>query len=186
MAETQGAVLPLVPYLDTLRWVLIALALAGIAVAVWARSTTGARGGADVGSLLAGIFARPRARWGAALLLAALTITLFLLNLRKAGERAGRAAERLDQLERTMPFNIGCWRRRRVALAIVTIWLSGCARGASDGCGPVASPPFVEYSREFQARAAEELALLPEDSAIAEMLSDYVVLREQARACAET
>ncbi|WP_372922958.1 hypothetical protein, partial [Roseovarius sp.] len=33
--------------------------------------------------------------------LAALTITLFLLNLRKAGERAGRAAERLDMLERT-------------------------------------------------------------------------------------
>ncbi|MGI3212841.1 YcbK family protein [Roseovarius tibetensis] len=37
LAETQGAVLPLVPYLDTLRWVLIALALCGIAVAVWAR-----------------------------------------------------------------------------------------------------------------------------------------------------
>ena len=37
LAETQGAVLPLVPYLDTLRWVFIALALAGIGVAVWAR-----------------------------------------------------------------------------------------------------------------------------------------------------
>ncbi|MGI3212343.1 YcbK family protein [Roseovarius tibetensis] len=37
LAETQGAVLPLVPHLDTLRWVLIALALAGIGVAVWAR-----------------------------------------------------------------------------------------------------------------------------------------------------
>lgn len=37
LAETQGAVLPLVPYLDTLRWLFIALALAGIAVAVWAR-----------------------------------------------------------------------------------------------------------------------------------------------------
>jgi hypothetical protein len=33
----QGAILPLVPYLDTLRWVFIARALAGIAVAVWAR-----------------------------------------------------------------------------------------------------------------------------------------------------
>ncbi len=33
----QDAVLPLVPYLDTLRWVFIALAQAGIAVAVWAR-----------------------------------------------------------------------------------------------------------------------------------------------------
>ena len=37
LAEAQGAVLPLVPYLDSLRWLLIALALAGIAVAVWAR-----------------------------------------------------------------------------------------------------------------------------------------------------
>jgi len=35
--DTQGAVLPLVPYLDALRWVFIALALAGIALAVWAR-----------------------------------------------------------------------------------------------------------------------------------------------------
>ena len=37
LAETQTAILPLVPYLDTLRWVFIALALAGIAVAIRAR-----------------------------------------------------------------------------------------------------------------------------------------------------
>ena len=37
LAESEGAVLPLAPYLDTLRWLFIALALAGIAVAVWAR-----------------------------------------------------------------------------------------------------------------------------------------------------
>ena len=36
-AEAQGSVLPLVPYLHSLRWLFIALALAGIAVAVWAR-----------------------------------------------------------------------------------------------------------------------------------------------------
>jgi hypothetical protein len=41
----------------------------------------------------------------------------------------------------------------------------------------------VEYSREFQARTAEELALLPEVSAVAEMLADYAVMREQARSC---
>ena len=34
-------------------------------------------------------------------LLAAITITLFLLNLRRAGERAGRLAERLSTSERT-------------------------------------------------------------------------------------
>jgi len=37
LAEAQGAVLPLVPHLDSLRWIFIALALAGIAVAIWAR-----------------------------------------------------------------------------------------------------------------------------------------------------
>lgn len=37
LAEAQGAVLPLVPYLDSLRWLFITLALAGIAVAIWAR-----------------------------------------------------------------------------------------------------------------------------------------------------
>ena len=37
--------------------------------------------------------------------------------------------------------------------------------------------------REFQARAAEELARLPHGSAIAETLSDYAVIRDQVRMC---
>jgi hypothetical protein len=37
LTEAQGAMLPLVEHLDTLRWLLIALALTGIALAVWAR-----------------------------------------------------------------------------------------------------------------------------------------------------
>ena len=53
------------------------------------------------GSLLAGILARPGARRVGVLALAALTITLFILNLRRTAERAGRAAERLGQMERT-------------------------------------------------------------------------------------
>src|SRR5690606_10998239 len=44
LAETQSAILPLVPYLDTLRWVLIAVALAGIAVAIYARIDDWKRG----------------------------------------------------------------------------------------------------------------------------------------------
>ena len=79
--------------------------------------------------------------------------------------------------------NDGCSMQRRVALVLVTIWLCGCATGASDGSRLGACPPVVEYSREFQARAAEELPLLPEGSVIAEMLADYAVMREQARSC---
>jgi len=76
LAETQSAVLPLVPYLDTLRWVFIAVALAGIAVTI--------------------------------------------------------------------------------------------------------------YAREFQTRAAEDLAFLPERSPVTAMLSDYAVMREQLRSCDRT
>ena len=82
-----------------------------------------------------------------------------------------------------MTRNDGCSRRRHVALALATIWLSGCATVASDVGVLEACPPVVEYSREFQARAAEELALLPEGSAVEEMLADYAVMREQARGC---
>jgi len=47
------------------------------------------------------IFTGGPARKALGLLLAALTIALFLLNLRRAGERAGRLAERLSTSERT-------------------------------------------------------------------------------------
>ena len=82
-----------------------------------------------------------------------------------------------------MSHNGGCSRRRRAALALATIWLSGCATVGSEGGGLGVCPPVVEYSRKFQAQAAEELALLPEGSAIAEMLADYAVTREQVGTC---
>jgi hypothetical protein len=50
---------------------------------------------------LAGILARPWARRLVGIGLAALTITLVILNLRRTAERAGRATEKLHQLERT-------------------------------------------------------------------------------------
>ncbi len=51
--------------------------------------------------LFAGIFARPWVRKVAGFALAALSITLFILNFRRTAERAGRAAARLETLERT-------------------------------------------------------------------------------------
>ena len=44
LAETQTAIMPLVPHLDKLRWVLIAVALGGIAVAIYARLDDWRRG----------------------------------------------------------------------------------------------------------------------------------------------
>ncbi len=52
-------------------------------------------------SWIAAILASGPARKALGLLLAALTIALFLLNLRRAGEQAGRLAERLSTSEKT-------------------------------------------------------------------------------------
>ena len=79
--------------------------------------------------------------------------------------------------------NAGCWRRRLAALALATSSLGACATGGSEPTAVPVCPPVPDYSAAFQAQAAEELALLPEGSAIAEMLRDYAVMREQARAC---
>jgi len=44
-------------------------------------------------------------------------------------------------------------------------------------------PPVVEYNTAEQARAADEVEAMPENAVVVRMLSDYAVLREQARAC---
>lgn len=49
LAKAQGAILPLVSYFFTLRWLFIALALGRITVAVWARMDDWKKGLADVG-----------------------------------------------------------------------------------------------------------------------------------------
>jgi len=54
--------------------------------------------------------------------------------------------------------------------------------GGSDGPGQ-ACPPVVEYSRSVLERAAAEADTLPDDAVLTAMLSDYAVIREQARAC---
>lgn len=82
-----------------------------------------------------------------------------------------------------MKLNAGCLRRRLAVLVIATSWLTGCAAAGFETGGVGACPPVVEYSWELQVRAAEELALLPEGSAVAEMLSDYAVMREQVQFC---
>lgn len=82
-----------------------------------------------------------------------------------------------------MTSNAGCWRRQLAALAIATSLLSGCATDGSEPGIATACPPVVEYTRELQARAADELDLLSEGSAIAEMLADYSVMRTQVRSC---
>lgn len=82
-----------------------------------------------------------------------------------------------------MTSNARCSMRQLAALAIAMSWLTACATGISEPRVVTVCPPVVEYSREFQSRTAEELRLLPDGSATAEMLADYGVMRDQARAC---
>jgi hypothetical protein len=44
-------------------------------------------------------------------------------------------------------------------------------------------PPIVDYGLEMQTQAAAELELLPERSTVETLLTDYAVMRDQARAC---
>ncbi|CQR84693.1 hypothetical protein JCM7685_0100 [Paracoccus aminovorans] len=60
------------------------------------------------------------------------------------------------------------------------LWLSGCATAGSDSAP---CPPVVEYSTAEQTRAAVEVEAMPEEAVLVRMMSDYAVLRDQARAC---
>lgn len=84
-----------------------------------------------------------------------------------------------------MKSNAECWRRQLAVLVVATSWLTGCATAGFEANGLAACPPVVEYSREFQARAAKEIARLPDRSAVVEMMGDYAVTRDQLRACSD-
>ncbi len=82
-----------------------------------------------------------------------------------------------------MTHNARCWRRRLAVLVIVTSWLIGCGVAGFETGGMEACPPVVDYSRAEQQRAVGEIASLPRDTVIIGWLSDYSVMREQARRC---
>jgi len=54
--------------------------------------------------------------------------------------------------------------RRLAGLTIAASLLTACATGGFEPRIVAVCPPVVEYSREFQARAAEEVELLPKGS----------------------
>jgi hypothetical protein len=60
---------------------------------------------------------------------------------------------------------------------------SACGTAGSDRSAVAVCPPVVDYGAELQEKAAVELDTLPEGSALVGLLSDYAVMRDQARAC---
>jgi len=80
-----------------------------------------------------------------------------------------------------MPSTARCSTPPPAALLIVMLWLTGCAKAGSETRAPC--PPVVDYTSAEQARAADEVEALPEGAVVVRMLSDYAVMRDQARAC---
>ncbi|MFW5641240.1 MAG: hypothetical protein ACOCY0_00595 [Roseicyclus sp.] len=78
--------------------------------------------GGFLAALAGSAWARTALRYG----VTAFAILLFLLALRRSGERAARP------WRKPMTRNDGCSRRRRVVLVLATIWLGGCATVGSD------------------------------------------------------
>jgi hypothetical protein len=90
--------------------------------------------------------------------------------------QAGRTAERVETIRRTVEVQRDQLQAAGRRLAISESLLAGCATERSDGAP---CPPVVAYSREFLARAGGELDSLPAGSAIEQMLADYQVMREE-------
>ena len=78
-----------------------------------------------------------------------------------------------------MPHASACRKLRRAVPAIAASLPAARATAPSE---PVC-PPVAEYDAKFQARAADELELLPPSSVIERMLADYHVMRQPAKGC---
>ena len=183
LAETQGAVLPLVPYLDTLRWLFIAVALGGIAVAIYARLDDWKRGPAVIAGLSrgSGRAASRASRFGWACSSPSCSCSCCRSAVPASGSAGRWSASKLRR--EPLPFNAGCWSRRLVVLVIAASLPGGCGTARSDRPAGTVCSPIVDYGAELQVQAAAELQVLPEGSAIATLLGDYAVMRDQARAC---
>ncbi|MGC4094634.1 MAG: hypothetical protein QM756_43305 [Polyangiaceae bacterium] len=80
----------------------------------------------------------------------------------------------------TMSSTARCSTPPSAAFLIAMLWLTGCEMVGSDVGAPC--PPVVDYTTAELARAADEVEALQEGAVIVRMLSDYAVLRDQARA----
>lgn len=66
---------------------------------------------------------------------------------------------------------------------IAPMLVIGCATATSEQPPRLVCPEIVAYSKETQKRAADELDTLPPGSAVAELVGDYLQLRDRIRVC---
>jgi hypothetical protein len=132
LAATQTAILPLVPYLDTLPWLFIVVAHGGIAVTIYARIDDWRRGRRRLPSSSAG--SRPArgcgrrcittpSRWQC-------SCSCFRFGVPASERDASLNVSKTCR--KPMIFNAGCWMRRLAVLPTATSLLTGCATVASE------------------------------------------------------
>lgn len=44
-------------------------------------------------------------------------------------------------------------------------------------------PPVIEWSRQYQARLADEIGRMPDDSAVSRAMREHLQMRDRARKC---
>lgn len=136
-----------------------------------------------IAGLLTGIAARPWVQAALRYRAIILAVVLFVLALRRFGERAGRLVERLETTEKANDVQ----RKMLEAATRRPRSRDDLAERLRDGrfCGR--QPPDVSARCRVQpgvpSAGSRGSPLLPEGSAIAEMLADYAVMQERGRAC---
>lgn len=66
---------------------------------------------------------------------------------------------------------------RQISSMFLILLLAACETSSS------ACPPVRDYPKAFVGQLAAELAALPAGTAIEDAIADYIVLRDQVRAC---
>jgi hypothetical protein len=77
------------------------------------------------------------------------------------------------------PELFGCGAILAVILVSLAVLLSGCTTGGT----PSICPPLKEYTVEENQRLLTELEVLPPGAYTIDVIADYMLLRDQVRAC---
>jgi hypothetical protein len=98
----------------------------------------------------------------------------FADNVRRMQYR-GRASIAPDIPGRIAP----AWKATAVLITLfAVVALAGCSTIDAGAC-----PPLKEYTPEQNERLAQELETLPGDAITLDVIADYMLLRDQVRAC---
>jgi hypothetical protein len=75
------------------------------------------------------------------------------------------------------------WCSFLLCLSPAIVFLAACATSSGTPTYIHVCPIVPQYSKAFEQEAAKELAAIPPNLAITKMLTDYIAVRAEAKAC---